>query len=177
MNDGTPEPRTPVMIMVETTWEDQSGTVESTRARMENKSPGGACIRLNKRIEVGTKLKIQGQWDRFTGEARYCRQEGRDYLVGIQKDRTERPVLRKSLSKEEVAKQNRNGAAQVIAEVLVENGKKKARTRRARSNRWHKSAQCTSCERRRMDCRSAAIRNSTQSREHGARKSCTRGSA
>lgn len=125
MNDGTPEPRTPVMIMVEATWQDQSGTVQSTRARMENKSPGGACIRLNKRIEVGTKLKIQGQWDRFTGEARYCRQEGRDYLVGIQKDRTERPVLRKSLPKEEVAKQNRNGAAQVIAEVLVENGKKK----------------------------------------------------
>lgn len=88
MNDGTPEPRTPVMIMVEATWEDQSGTVQSTRARMENKSPGGACIRLNKRIEVGTKLKIQGQRDRFTGEARYCRKERRDYLVGIQKDRS-----------------------------------------------------------------------------------------
>lgn len=101
MNDGTPEPRTPVMIMVAATWQDQSGTVHSTRARMENKSPGGACIRLNKRIEVGTRLKIQGQWHRLTGEARHCRKEGRDYLVGIQKDRTERPAAIKFAARRE----------------------------------------------------------------------------
>jgi hypothetical protein len=76
------------MIMVVASWEDQSGTMQSTRARIENKSSGGACIRLNKKIVTGTKVRIEGQWERFSGEARYCRQDGRDYLVGIQKDKT-----------------------------------------------------------------------------------------
>jgi hypothetical protein len=102
MNDATPEPRTPVMITVEATWEDHSGTVQSTRARIENKSPGGACIRLNKHIAAGTKLRIYGRWEKFSGEARYCRREGRDYLVGIQKDRTDRPLTTR-LSAKDVA--------------------------------------------------------------------------
>ncbi|MGB7437216.1 MAG: hypothetical protein WBR26_06200 [Candidatus Acidiferrum sp.] len=88
MEDGTPEPRTPVMIMVEVSWQDQSGTMQTGQARIENKSTGGACIRLNRRVDVGTKLRIEGKWEKFSGEARYCRKDGRDYLVGIQKDQT-----------------------------------------------------------------------------------------
>jgi hypothetical protein len=106
MNDATPEPRTPVMIMVEASWEDQSGTVQSTRARMENKSPGGACIRLNKHIAAGTKLRIYGRWEKFCGEARYCRKEGRDYLVGIQKDRTGPPLTTRLPAKEVSTKES-----------------------------------------------------------------------
>jgi len=107
MKDGTPEPRTPVMIMVEASWEDQSGTVQSTRARIENKSSGGACIRLNKKIAVGTRLRVEGQWERFSGEARYCRRDGRDYLVGIQKDKTEWPPAKRLAGKVEAPKENR----------------------------------------------------------------------
>lgn len=102
MRDGTPEPRTPVMIMVEASWEDQNGTIQTTRARIENKSSGGACVRLNKKVAVGTRLKIEGQWEKFTGEARYCRQDGRDYLVGIQKDKTEWPAAKRVVGKEEM---------------------------------------------------------------------------
>lgn len=89
MSEGTPEPRTPVMILVEATWEDQGGTVQSTRARMENRSAGGACIRLKNRIEVGTRLTIQWRWEEFAGTARYCRSDGREYLVGIQRDKVQ----------------------------------------------------------------------------------------
>lgn len=92
MRDGAPEPRTSVMIMVDASWEDQDGTVQRMRARMENKSAGGACIRLSQKLSVGTRVLIEGQWDRFSGEARYCRKDGREYLIGIQKDRTERPI-------------------------------------------------------------------------------------
>jgi hypothetical protein len=106
MKDGTPEPRTPVMIMVEASWEDQSGTVQSTRARIENKSSGGACIQLNKKIAVGTRLRIEGQWERFSGEARYCRRDGRDYVVGIQKDKTEWPPAKRLVGEVEAPKGN-----------------------------------------------------------------------
>jgi hypothetical protein len=95
MRDGTPEPPTPVIIMVEVSWEDQNGTIHTTRARIENKSSGGACIRLNKKVAVGTQLRIEGQWEKFAGEARYCRQDGRDYLLGIQKNKTEWPAAKR----------------------------------------------------------------------------------
>jgi hypothetical protein len=105
MNDATPEPRTPVMIMVEASWKDQGGAIQCTRARIENKSSGGACIRLDRKIPVGTKLTVEGQWERFSGEARYCRQDGRDYLVGIQKDKTEWPPTTRLAGKLEAPKE------------------------------------------------------------------------
>jgi len=92
MREGAPGPRTPVMIMVDASWENQDGTVQRLRARLENKSEGGACIRVREKINVGTRILIEGQWERFSGEARYRRKDGREYLVGIQKDRTERPI-------------------------------------------------------------------------------------
>lgn len=85
MNAVTPEPRIPVMIVVEATWEDQSGALQTARARMENRSVSGACIRLRSQIKVGTKLNIQWRWEKFTGIAKYCRSEGRDFLVGLQR--------------------------------------------------------------------------------------------
>jgi hypothetical protein len=91
MREAVPEPRMPVMIMVDASWQDQSGTVQTVRARIENKSTGGARIRLNTKILVGTRLHIEGQWEKFSGEARYCHKDGRDYLVGIQKDKPEWP--------------------------------------------------------------------------------------
>jgi hypothetical protein len=81
-----PEPRTPVMILVEASWEDQSGTLQKCNARMENRSTGGACIRLRKLVHVGARLHLYWRWEEFTGTARYCRSDGRDYLVGLQRD-------------------------------------------------------------------------------------------
>lgn len=83
-----PEPRTPVMIQVEATWEDQSGLLQGIRARMEDKSTGGACIRVKTPIEPGSKLRIQWRFEQFSGIVKYCRSEGREYLVGIQRDTT-----------------------------------------------------------------------------------------
>jgi hypothetical protein len=86
MTQTAPEQRTAVMILVEVTWEDQSGTTQKTRACMVNRSTGGACIRVRQAIHVGAKLRVQWRWEQFTGTTRYCRTEGRDYFVGIQRD-------------------------------------------------------------------------------------------
>lgn len=75
MRDATPEPRTAVMILVEASWEDQSGTLRRERARMENTSNSGACIRVKKPIDVGAKLRVQWRWEEFSGVAR----EGADF--------------------------------------------------------------------------------------------------
>ena len=95
MSGPTAEARTAVMILVEATWEDQSGTVRSSPARMENRSTQGACIRLRSRIGVGMRLSIQSHREQFSGVARYCRPDGKDFLVGILKDEVHRPVQKK----------------------------------------------------------------------------------
>ena len=84
------------MIVVEAHWQDQSGTMHSTRARMENKSVSGACIRLPKFLAVGTKVRLEAHWEKFTGEVRYCRKDGKDFLAGLRRDKTETGILSRS---------------------------------------------------------------------------------
>ncbi len=98
-----PEPRTAVMILVEASWEDQSGTLQTARARMENKSASGACIRVKTRIRVGTRVRIQWRWEEFTGISKYCRTDGGEYRVGLQRE----------------AKKERNGEEEEGAAVPV----------------------------------------------------------
>jgi len=83
MRDAVPELRTAVMILVEASWEDQRGILWRERARMENTCDSGACIRVKRQIDVGTKLRVQWCWEEFSGVARYCRKEGINYLVGF----------------------------------------------------------------------------------------------
>ena len=75
-----PEFRMPVMTLVEASWEDQSGTSQIVAARMEDRSSGGACVRINTAIGVGSKVRIQWRLEQFSGTAKYCRSEGREYV-------------------------------------------------------------------------------------------------
>jgi hypothetical protein len=87
-----PEFRMPVMTLVEASWEDQSGASQTAAARMEDRSAGGACIRIKAPIGVGSKVRIQWRFEQFSGTAKYCRGEGREYVVGIQRDPMNNPV-------------------------------------------------------------------------------------
>src|SRR5271168_3573391 len=81
-----PDPRSPVMILVEAAWLDDSGISRSTRACMVNRSISGTCLRLDAPVDVGSRLTIQWRWEEFTGVTRYCRREGSHYFIGIQRD-------------------------------------------------------------------------------------------
>jgi len=87
-----PEPRTPVMIVVEASWEDLAGALQTACARMEDKSANGACIRLKRPVDVGTRMRIQWRFEQFSGVVKYCRSEGRDFIVGMQKDNGKAPL-------------------------------------------------------------------------------------
>src|SRR5258708_2428372 len=80
------EPRAAVMIVVEATWEDHGGTLRTIDARMENKSASGACVRIETPMPVGSKLNIRSHREQFAGSAKYCLSEGREYLVGIERE-------------------------------------------------------------------------------------------
>ncbi len=93
MSGVAQEPRTAVMLLAEAWWKDSDGGVQKVPARVEDRSAGGACLRLGKSIEVGTQLVVHTRREQFSGAARYCRTEGRDYVVGIQKDAVMIPIL------------------------------------------------------------------------------------
>jgi hypothetical protein len=113
MSQIMPEPRTPVMIQVEATWEDQHGALQTNRARMEDKSAGGACIRLKRPVGLGSKLRIQWRFEQFSGIVKYCRSEGREYLVGIQRDIT-KSLITAPTRADIPARQSINSAAPIL---------------------------------------------------------------
>jgi hypothetical protein len=86
MNGIRAEQRTAMMALVRVCWEDQTGTPHDSSARMEDRSPSGACIRLRTPIALGSKLRIDSLREHFQGIARYCRKDGVEYVLGIQKD-------------------------------------------------------------------------------------------
>jgi hypothetical protein len=80
------------MIVADAWWEGPDGSLQKGSARIVNKSLSGACVRVKTRIDVGSKLRIQSRWDEFSGSARYCRSDGQEYLVGIQRETGENTI-------------------------------------------------------------------------------------
>jgi hypothetical protein len=115
MRDAIPEPRTAVMIVVEASWEDRRGTLQREPARMENTSNSGACIRVKKQIDVGAKLRVQWRWEEFSAVARYCRKDGIDYLVGIQRDAKKNAVANKAVAGSVPGRVNVKGAERNVS--------------------------------------------------------------
>ena len=71
---------------------ENSGTLRSVTARMENRSAQGACIRIKAKVGVGARVFIRSHREQFSGIAKYCRVEGKEFLVGIQKDAVNWPM-------------------------------------------------------------------------------------
>jgi hypothetical protein len=80
------ERRSAVMIVADAWWEGKDGSLQKGQACIINKSISGACVRIEKRVHVGAKLRIESRWDEFCGVAKYCRSEGGGFLVGIQRE-------------------------------------------------------------------------------------------
>ena len=124
MNGATPEPRTAVMILVEASWLENSGTLRSVQARMENRSAHGACIRIKAKVGVGARVYIRSHREQFSGIAKYCRVDGREFLVGIQKDAVnwpipKGPVAAKNLNRQKDVQRERQTDRQTTRETSL----------------------------------------------------------
>ena len=76
-----------MMAVVEVSWEDQFGTRHTSSAKLEDTSPSGACLRVKVPVAVGSAMRVNSYRERFSGTARYCRTDRRDFVVGVQKDK------------------------------------------------------------------------------------------
>jgi len=109
------------MIVVEVSWADQTGTLQRSHARMENRSVSGACIRLKPRIQVGTKLRVQWRWEEFTGVTKYCRNDGREYVVGIQRDLQKRPINNETVLTNVPSRDGMRTSEDPVSPAMIEN--------------------------------------------------------
>jgi hypothetical protein len=85
MNYDTVEPRKRMWALAEILWQDASGADRKSAATIEDTSVSGVCLRMKTPIEVGSGLTVKWHRDEFSGVARNRRQEGREFLIGIQK--------------------------------------------------------------------------------------------
>jgi hypothetical protein len=86
MNEGFTEPRTAIWAVAEVCWIDGAGQSLRAPATLEDTSASGACIRVKTPISVGSNLTIKWHREQFSGVARNCRSDGREFLLGVQRD-------------------------------------------------------------------------------------------
>lgn len=80
------EPRRMMWAVAEVCWADASGRSFHSRATIVDISASGACIRLKDRIGVGSHITIKWHREQFSAEARNCRSDGGDYLLGVRRE-------------------------------------------------------------------------------------------
>ena len=69
--------------VAEILWEDDRGTSFRVPAILEDTSKSGACVRVKRPLAVGSRLTIRWHREQFNAVARNCRQDGRDFLLGV----------------------------------------------------------------------------------------------
>lgn len=74
------------MYRIAVSWEDETGGVRQQDGRVEDRSPSGAGVFVNKAIPAGTKVKIKERREERSGTVRYCRAEEIGYFIGIKFD-------------------------------------------------------------------------------------------
>ncbi len=87
------------MEVVELSWEDQTGTAHHSPARIEDRSPSGACIRLKSFIGVGSGVQVQSYREKFLGVATYCRVDAGEHVIGVRRNATASSTATSSTAK------------------------------------------------------------------------------
>lgn len=77
------EPRKVIWAVAEVIWQDATGTSFRAPATLEDTSASGACLRLQRPFSVGSRLMIKWHREQFAAIAKNCRNDGRDFLLGV----------------------------------------------------------------------------------------------
>jgi hypothetical protein len=83
-----------MMARVEALWQDDSGASRVSSGKLEDLSDGGLSIRVSDQIGVGATLIVRTPMGNFAGLVVQCRQHGRDFVLGIKREGTSKPMLR-----------------------------------------------------------------------------------
>ncbi len=98
----------------EVSWEE-SGGIHIVPGTIEDTSPSGACVRVKHPFTIGSRVTIKWSREQFSAVARNCKQDGRDFLLGVKREASE------NSSSGKPALQNPGKAAKAQAVSLVKN--------------------------------------------------------
>jgi hypothetical protein len=113
MNESGVEPRTVMWAVAEVCWEDSAGTPNVLRATIEDTSPSGACIRIQRPIRVGSKLIVKWHREEFSAIARNCRSDGMEYLLGVRREANR-------IRAEHIQRAKKNAAGAIVPQGTAE---------------------------------------------------------
>jgi hypothetical protein len=82
-------PRIPLMVRVDAMWQDKDGNLRIVPGVLDDRSRGGVSVRVKNQIPVGAIIEIRWQNEQFSGVVTYCRRDGEQYILGINRDLTE----------------------------------------------------------------------------------------
>ena len=88
------EPRSAVMVPVEASWQDESGTSHTALAILDNISRNGVSVRISEPIPVGSRLQILAPSEQFSGVVIHCHLYRKEFLLGLQRLSAERPAAK-----------------------------------------------------------------------------------
>ena len=87
MDEKRSEPRYMCSELVNILIHHEDQTVQQAIANLEDISPSGACVQLEKAIRLGADIEIVCSTCRFKGKVRNCRFAGSGYDVGVAFDK------------------------------------------------------------------------------------------
>ena len=80
------EPRTVMWAVAEVSWEDGGGAPNHVPATIEDTSQSGACVRVKRPFDVGSRVIIKWHREQFSAIAKNCRSDGKDFLLGVRRE-------------------------------------------------------------------------------------------
>ncbi len=69
--------------MVEIRWKDGDGKARRSSALLEDISPSGACLQLDRPVPLGTEVRWHSPKQEFVGSVRYCVYREVGYFLGV----------------------------------------------------------------------------------------------
>ena len=79
------EPRSTVMVPVEASWQDESGTSHTVLGILDNMSRGGVSVRISEPVAVGLCLQVSAPGEEFSGIVVHCHLYRQEFLLGLRR--------------------------------------------------------------------------------------------
>ncbi len=80
------EPRVAMWARAEVSWQDASGDRCRASATLENTSHSGACLRVKRPFDIGSRLTVSWYREQFCAVARNCRSDGHEFVLGVRRE-------------------------------------------------------------------------------------------
>jgi hypothetical protein len=85
MGEKRAELRLAVMVPVEASWQDESGTSHTVLGILDNMSRNGVSVRISEPVAIGSRLQILAPGEEFSAIVVHCHLYRKEFLLGLRR--------------------------------------------------------------------------------------------